>query len=187
MSSPELAQTVLSVRLLPRRAMLAAALLAAGLVGGCFQPLYSEATLSPQTGGSVRSALRSVEIPEIKGLIGHYLRNDLVFELDGSGAPDADKRLRFDAAINEAIEVVTVDYLNARADSAVLVATATWSLKDKASGKTVSSGVNSIRVPYERSSQRFATVRAARDAQIRAAKSLATIIRGQMAADLVTG
>lgn len=187
MSSPEFAQPVGSWSLWARRAMLTTALLVAAFAGGCFQPLYSEATLSPQTGGSVRSALRSVEIPEIKGLIGHYLRNELVFELDGSGAPDAEKRLRFDAAISEAIDVVTVDYLNARADSAVLVATATWSLKDKVSGKVVSSGVNSIRIPYERSSQRFATVRAARDAQLRAAKTLATIIRGQMAADLVTG
>jgi len=187
MSSPEFAQTLRSAWVSPRRAMLAAALIASAFAGGCFQPLYSEATLSPQTGGSVRSALRSVEIPEIKGLIGHYLRNELVFELDGGGAADAEKRLRFDASIAEAIDVVTVDYLNARADSAVLVVTATWSLKDKISSKTVSSGVNTIRIPYERSSQRFATVRAARDAQLRAAKSLATIIRGQMAADLVTG
>lgn len=186
MSSPEFAQTLRSTRLLPRRTMLAAALLAAAFTGGCFQPLYSEATLSPATGGSVRSALRSIEIPEIKGLIGHYLRNELVFELDGSGEPDATKRLVFSASVSESIDVVTVDYLNARADSAVLVASATWSLKDKA-GKIVSSGVNTIRIPYERSSQRFATVRAARDAQVRAAKSLATIIRGQMAADLVTG
>ena len=47
--------------------------------------------------------------------------------------------------------------------------------------------MNIVRAPYERSSQRFASVRAARDAQIRAAKNLATLIRGQIAADLVTG
>lgn len=187
MSSPDYAKPIPSARTLSRRIALATALLAASFAGGCFQPLYSEATLSPQTGGSVRSAFKSVEIPEIKGQIGHFLRNELVFELDGGGAPDAAKRLRFDASIAESIDVVTVDYLNARADSAVLVVTATWSLRDKASSKTVSSGVNTIRIPYERSSQRFATVRAARDAQVRAAKSLATIIRGQMAADLVTG
>jgi len=68
----------------------------------------------------------------------------------------------------------------------VLVATATWSLTDTKTGKVVSSGVNSVRAPYERSSQRFATVRAARDAQVRAAKNLATIVRGQIAADLTS-
>lgn len=169
-----------------RRAMLAAALGAAALAGGCFQPLYAENTRSI-TGGNVKNTLKEVEIPEIKGLMGHYLRNELVFELDGGGEPDRAKRLKFNTSIAESIEVVTVDYQNGRADSAVLVATATWTVTEIASGKVVAKGTNVVRAPYERSSQRFATVRAARDAQIRAAKNLATLIRGQMAADLVAG
>jgi len=68
----------------------------------------------------------------------------------------------------------------------VLVATATWKVTRIGTGEVVSSGTNSVRAPYERSSQRFATVRAARDAQIRAAKNLATIVRGQIAADLTS-
>ena len=95
--------------------------------------------------------------------------------------------LHFLFQISESLEVVTVDYANGRADSAILVATATWSLTDTASGKVVSKGSNVVRAPYGRSSQRFATVRAARDAQIRAAKNLATLIRGQIAADLFAG
>lgn len=168
------------------RLMLAAALAVAALAGGCLQPLYAENTRSI-TGNSVRETLKEVEVPEIKGLVGHYLRNELVFELDGGGEPGRTKRLRFDTKISEALEVVTVDYANGRADSAILVATATWTLTETASGKVVSSGTNIVRAPYERSSQRFATVRAARDAQIRAAKNLATLIRGQISADLVAG
>jgi LPS-assembly lipoprotein len=166
--------------------MLAAALIAAAAAGGCFQPLYAENTRSV-TGGSVKDAFKEIEVPEIKGLIGHYLRNELVFELDGGNEPDRVKRLKFQSQISESLEVVTVDYTNGRADSAILVATATWSLTDTVSGKVVSKGTNIVRAPYERSSQRFATVRAARDAQIRAAKNLATLIRGQIAADLVAG
>lgn len=169
-----------------RRAMLVAVMGMAALAGGCLQPLYAENTASV-TGGSVRNAMKEVDIPEIKGLIGHYLRNELVFELDGGGEPDLTKRLRLDAKVSEALEVVTVDYANGRADSAILVATATWTLTDARSGKVVSFGTNVVRAPYERSVQRFATVRAARDAQIRAAKNLATLIRGQLAADLVAG
>jgi LPS-assembly lipoprotein len=168
---------------LPRRSVLAAVLLAAGLAGGCFQPLYSDYATST-AGGSIKTAMRSIEIPEIKGLIGHYFRNELVFELDGSGEPDMPKTLKLQATISESIEVVTVDYAYGRADSAVLVATATWKLTRQGTGEVVSSGTNSVRTPYERSAQRFATVRAARDAQVRAAKNLATIIRGQIAADL---
>ena len=68
----------------------------------------------------------------------------------------------------------------------MLVATVSWKLVRLGSGEVVSTGTNSVRVPYERSSQRFATVRAARDAQIRAAKNLATIVRGQIAADITS-
>ena len=165
---------------------LSAALLAAATAGGCFQPLYAENTRSV-TGGSIKDAFKEIEVPEMKGLIGHYLRNELVFELDGGNEPDRTKRLKFQSQISESLEVVTVDYANGRADSAILVATANWSLTDTTSGKVVSQGMNVVRAPYERSSQRFATVRAARDAQIRAAKNLATLIRGQIAADLFAG
>ena len=43
---------------------------------------------------------------------------------DGGNEPDRAKRLTFQTQISEAIEVVTVDYANGRADSAILVATA---------------------------------------------------------------
>ena len=170
----------------PRRVLLAAALTVAALAGGCFQPLYSDYTASTIAGSSVKTALRGVEIPEIKGLIGHYFRNELVFELDGGGDSDVQKTSKLETAITESVEIVTVDYANGRADSAVLVATATWKLTQNGTGKILASGTNSVRVPYERSSQRFATVRAARDAQVRAAKNLATIVRGQIAADLTS-
>ena len=169
-----------------RRAMLAAVMGMAALAGGCLKPLYAENTASV-TGASVRTTMKEVDVPEIKGLVGHYLRNELVFELDGGGEPDRTKRLKFNASVAEALEVVTVDYANGRADSAILVATATWTVTEIGSGKVLSFGTNVVRAPYERSSQRFSTVRAARDAQIRAAKNLATLIRGQMAADLVAG
>lgn len=168
-----------------RSILLAVALTAAALSGGCLQPLYAESTTSI-VGGSVRNALRDVEIAEIKGLTGHYLRNELAFELDGGAANVAPKRLKLIASVTDALEVVTVDFINSRADSAILVARATWSVTDIASGKIVSRGTNMVRAPYERSAQRFATASAARDAQIRAARSLATLIRGQLSADLVS-
>jgi len=171
---------------LPRRSLLAAVLTVAALAGGCFQPLYSDSTTSTIAGSSVKTALRGIEIPEIKGLIGHYFRNELVYELDGSGDPDAHRTSKLEAAVSESVEVVTVDYANGRADSAVLVATITWKLTQNGTGKVLASGTNSVRVPYERSSQRFATVRAARNAQVSAAKNLATIVKGQIAADLTS-
>lgn len=185
MSLPDAETQGLRAPVPARRMLLVGALLAAAFAGGCLRPLYAESTTSA-IGGSVGSALKSIDIPEIKGLVGHYLRNELAFEFDGGGDPDAQKRLTFNTAVAESIQVVTVDYANGRADSAVLVATATWTLKRIDNGQTVAYGTNTARATYERSSQRFATVRAARDAQIRAAKSLAQLIKGQIAADLTS-
>ena len=73
----------------------------------------------PLPAAASRTRCSEIEVPEIKGLIGHYLRNELVFELDGGGEPD---RTETDEAsrrrCTESIEVVTVDYANGRADSA---------------------------------------------------------------------
>lgn len=165
---------------------LAAALAFAALSGGCFQPLYGEGTVS-KVGGNVRNAMLSIEVPEIKGLVGHYLRNELVFEFDGGGAPDRQKILKLNATTTESLEVITVDYANGRADSAILIATADWQLVRAGSNEVVASGQSVVRAPYERSQQRFASLRAARDAQVRAAKELAQLIKARVAAALVAG
>lgn len=165
---------------------LAAALGLAALTGGCFQPLYGEGTVS-KVGGNVRNAMLGIEVPEIKGLVGHYLRNELVFEFDGGGAPDRQKILKLTATTTESLEVITVDYANGRADSAVLVATADWQLTRAGSNEVVASGQSVVRAPYERSQQRFSSLRAARDAQVRAAKNLAQLIKARVAAALVAG
>lgn len=166
--------------------VLAAALALAALAGGCFQPLYGEGTVS-KVGGNVRNAMLGIEVPEIKGLVGHYLRNELVFEFDGGGAPDRQKILTLTASTSETLEVITVDYANGRADSAVLVATANWQLIRAGSNEVVASGQSVVRAPYERSQQRFASLRAARDAQVRAAKNLAQLIKARVAAALISG
>lgn len=165
---------------------LAAALGFAALVGGCFQPLYGEGTVS-KVGGNVRNAMLGIDVPEIKGLVGHYLRNELVFEFDGGGAPDRQKILKLEATTKESLEVITVDYANGRADSATLIATVDWQLLRVGSNEVVASGQSVVRAPYERSQQRFASLRAARDAQIRAAKNLAQLIKARVAAALVAG
>ncbi|MGL4975362.1 MAG: LPS assembly lipoprotein LptE [Bosea sp. (in: a-proteobacteria)] len=168
-----------------RRLALAIAGLAALSVGGCFRPLYGEGTVSV-TGGSVRSALAGIEVASIPDRLGHYLRNELVFDLDGSGQ-ESEKRLLLTVKVTEALDIVSVDYSTGRADSATLVATAIWTLSNKSTGQAVTNGTSIARASYDRSSQRFATVRAARDAQIRAARSLSELIRNRIATALVAG
>ncbi len=151
---------------------------AAPLLGGCFRPLYgSSVAANVPGGGSVRDALQAIEVAEIPDRLGHYLRNDLVFELDGSGR-NGPKRFWLSIEVRDSIEVVLVNSQTDRADAATLVVTATYQLapidqKDKPFHR----GTITERLTYDRNPQRFAALRAARDAQIRAARVLAVQIR----------
>src|SRR5208282_662913 len=68
------------------RARAAAALLMALGLGGCFQPLYGEAAHP----GLVED-LRAVEVAPIKDRIGHYLGDNLISNLNGTGETPAAK------------------------------------------------------------------------------------------------
>src|SRR3954469_18851174 len=75
-----------------RLARLALTLAAAGLVAGCFQPLYGER--SPDGGSALRERLRTVAIQEIavpansdEARLAVQIKNDLIFSFNGGGAP----------------------------------------------------------------------------------------------------
>jgi LPS-assembly lipoprotein len=172
---------------LPRRGFLmAAASGVAMLAGGCLRPLYGDVAASVPGGGNVKDVLRAIEVSSIPDLVGHYLRNELVFELDGSGQ-DSPKRYQLSIVVKESTDVTVVDANSGRADSATLVLDASWTLIAMADSKAIASGDSYARVTFDRSSQRFSTLRASRDARIRGAKVLAGLIRNRIAASLVTG
>lgn len=162
--------------------------LTAPLLGGCFRPLYgSSVSANVPGGGSVRDALRAIEVAEIKDRLGHYLRNDLAFELDGTGQPSP-KRFLLTISVTERIDVVLVNSQTERADAASLVVTADYTLtSNEEKGKVVATGRLKETVSYDRNPQRYAALRAARDAQIRASRSLAVQIRDQLAARFASG
>jgi LPS-assembly lipoprotein len=167
----------------------AAGLLALALplvLGGCLRPMYGPTA----SGAPLQDVLASIEIepvitPPLQERVGHYLRSELVFDLDGSGQPRP-KRYKLKIAIAESVQSPIVDTVTGRAVSATLSATATYSLATL-DGKVVvppSTAISSA--SYDRSIQRFATVRAARDADIRVARVLADQIKTQLAAALAT-
>lgn len=166
---------------------LALLIMAAGIgafSGGCLRPLYADSTIATG-GGSVREALRSINILPIPELAGHYLRNELVFDLDGTGQ-DAIKRYSLAVTLSESTDVVVVNSTSGRADSATLILTGSWTLTSDA-GKVLYKGQDFARVTYDRSAQQFATLRAARDARIRGAKVLSGMIRNRLAASFASG
>jgi LPS-assembly lipoprotein len=109
-----------------------------------------------------------------------------VFDLDGSGNAPA-KLYKLSVTVTEGLDVTVTDYSTGRADSATLVATAAYVLTEQGSNRELFTGTAVARASYDRSVQRFANLRAARNAQERAAKSLSNLIRNRIAAGFAGG
>ncbi|APF36035.1 hypothetical protein BOQ54_00730 [Chelatococcus daeguensis] len=160
--------------------------LALGLAG-CLRPLYAERA----DGTSVQDSLRTIEvasIPDIPGQerLAHYLRNELVYELTGgNGALEPRYRLQISPAGIQ-VRTAIVDTVSGNAQSANLQATANFVLTRIGEEKPVMTGKATASASYDRNPQRFASVRAARDAEIRVAKELADQISTRIAATLAT-
>lgn len=167
-------------------ARLLAVAMAAGAVSACLRPLYGPTA----TGEPLRNVLAAIDVPKVntsfnKERIGHYLRSDLVFDLDGSGQP-APKRYKLAILVRDSLSSPIVDTATGRALSATLNADADFTLTTLDGTQTIAKGTASASATYERSAQRFAGVRAAREAEIRAAKLLSEQIKTRIAAALVS-
>lgn len=165
-----------------RTPRICAVAIAVMLLAGCIRPLYGPAASG---GGSVQDILASTSIDPIPDRIGHFLREDLRFELDGSGMP-VSPRYRLSIAVFNRVQTPIVDTVTGRADAATLVAEATFSMRRIADESIIVSGKAVGSASYDRTQQRFANVRAARDAEIRIAKLLAEQIRTRLAAAVVS-
>jgi LPS-assembly lipoprotein len=166
----------------------------AALLGGCFQPLYSERAIS---GGNetVAQALRHVDVPEIKTArgtridrVGFEVRNNLIYGLTGGGgaAPPA---YRLDIQLTSNQQQIVVDASSGRADVANYGIDATYTMTDLASGKVVVRSATSARVSFNipGQQQRFAGERGLRDAENRAAGVIADAIRNRLASYFTAG
>jgi LPS-assembly lipoprotein len=165
-----------------RAIRLAAASALAALLSGCIQPLYAPTTLSTQ-GTSIRTALASVEVPMVPDRFGHTIRNELVFLLEGRDGNEP-KRYRLLLAASENVSATIVNSATQRADSASVNASVNYRLISNATNGEIASGSATGFATYERSTQRFANLRAARDAQQRVARQLAEQIHVQLATKL---
>jgi LPS-assembly lipoprotein len=151
--------------------------LASGLAG-CFQPLYSEAAHP----GLVED-LRAIEVAPIKDRIGHYLADNLTTELNGTGQTPTPK-YRLTVTVSVAGTTPTVSALTNVATSATVTGDARFTLNKIDGGAEVLAGSATAAAAYDRSQQRYNDLRAARDAEIRLARSLSQEISLRLAAQL---
>lgn len=155
-------------------------------LSGCFRPLYGPAA----SGEALQTVLASIDVPELKwadsqARIGHYLRSEIVFALNGSGM-SVPKRYKLDLSLNQTLSTPIVDSESGRAQSATIGGTLAYTLTSLDGTTVYTKGVATSSATYDRFDQRFATVRAARDAEIRLARVLAEQVKTRLAATLAT-
>ena len=159
--------------------ILVCAVAALGL-SGCFQPLYA-----PVNGVDAGEELRAVAIDPIPERLGHYLHNELVLAFDGTGG-GTPPRYHLEVVARERLLTPLVDTFSGRADAATIAVEADYKLVPIGGGEPVTAGTAITNAAYDRSAQRFANIRAARDSEIRVAKTLADQIRTRIAAALIS-
>jgi LPS-assembly lipoprotein len=151
------------------------------LVGGCVQPLYM--TAAPG-GGAVGDELQLIKVEPIPDRLGHYVTNELISQLNGTGSSPPPK-YRLVVTLTERMSTPIINTFTGQAEAAAIAVDAKYQLFAVAGGdKPLVSGSVMEFVSYDRTSQRLSNVRAARDAEIRNAKTIAEQIRTRIAAAL---
>ncbi len=146
------------------------------------RPLYGSGSFLAN--GAQAEKMQSVAIDEISGRLGHYLGDDLKLDLNGTGEP-TDPKYHLVITLTESTETPLIDTVEGLATSATIVTTARFRLVPTANEK-VFVGKAYVAASYDRNTNRFTNVRAARDAEIRDARRLADEITTQVAAELAS-
>jgi LPS-assembly lipoprotein len=165
----------------------------AGLVAGCFEPLYGR---NPSLGDeSIRDKLAEVLIAPIparqgtpQARIAVGMHNALQYDLNGAAGVVAPTH-RLEVVVTPIEVSVTIDPVSGRPTEEIGGVTATYQLVEIATGKIVLKDSTFAHVGYDipGPQQRFTKQRAQIDAQDRAVKVAAEAIRNRLASYFVAG
>ncbi|MHB2266977.1 LPS assembly lipoprotein LptE [Aliihoeflea sp. PC F10.4] len=177
MSLPD---TVRSRRLVTLAALLSFVALAACTV----QPLHGNPTPS-SPGGTVSAQMASVGVAPVGNRVSQEVRNHLIFLLSGgAGEPSAPQyNARLSVSVSDAAALSIQRGRDDEPTASLVTVTVSYVLTDS-TGRTVGQGRRSAQAPYDVSAQQFAALRASRDAQNRAAREAAELVRLAIAQNL---
>ena len=156
---------------------LAGALAGALSLGGCLQPMYGNFA---ENGPGLDSQMQLIAIEPIPERIGHYLGDDLIFALNGTGSHPTPKYRLF-VAVTEEVQTPLIDTVSGRASAATVVLNANYRLVRIDTNEELTAGKSFVFKSYDRTSDRFSNIRAARDAEIHDAKALSDELRIRLA------
>lgn len=171
---------------LVRASAVAGALLMLSLAAGCtVRPLLG--TQPGPTGLESATDLSSVAIEPVETRFAQEVRNQLIFLFRGGQAEAANPRYRLDLAVSRSVtSAVQIQHGNENEPTAGTVTlTGGYRLADAATGEILAHGQRDVSAAFDRPRQEFAVLRAQRDAEDRAARELAELIRLAVAQDLV--
>src|SRR5574337_1126429 len=176
-SSMSLSKRIFTAGSPKKASVLGAAFVFAAVLSGCVEPLYG----SKIVGGSIVSEMQAIKVDPIPDRIGHYLENELIFALNGTGSTPTPK-YRLSVTVRERLTTPIVNTVTGEAQAGDVNVDADYRLYPIAGGgEPIAHGNVTQFVVYDRSTQRLSNVRAARDAEIRNAKILADQIRTRIA------
>ena len=161
------------------------AIVAAATLSACqVRPLYGEA--GARSGGDSR--LAAVAVEEVATRDAQQVRNHLIFLINGGQAETAEPRWRVNLGISSATTGALARQVSTTEDAAPTAATVTMTtlyvIADAGTGETVASGKRQVASSFDRPGQSFASARAQRDAEDRAARELAEQLRLAILQDL---
>jgi LPS-assembly lipoprotein len=186
MSLPEDSKPAVAGRLRP--ALLAGLFFCTALVSACtVRPLYSNAPLSSGSTVGAAEEMASIAVKPVKTRYAQQVRNNLIFALTRGAGEPATPAYSLELGVTELVQSaatiqVTTDQDEPTAGTVTL--TAAYKLTEAGTSKVVGTGERSISSSFDRPSQEFASYRAQIDAENRAARELAELLRLAIAQDL---
>ncbi len=172
-----------------------AALVCVGLLAlpmaGCFRPMYAETT---GDGTALPEKFGEIEIVFAPGRIGNEVRNELIFNLTGGAGNPAGAPYQLVLQVTDSSTVsAVVDPYTGLPEVELVSVDVGWQLIDTtkpvpagAKPTPVKTGTAFGKASIDSGYQRFARERALRDAQDRASRVAAEMIRGQLASYFIT-
>lgn len=158
-------------------------------LAGCFTPVYAPTASAP---GGVAEQLKQIDVGTVRvsgggEVMAHELRSELIFALDGERTETVEKRYRITAVIAAQRSSPIISTATGRAAAGAISANVTWQIEDLETERIVLAGSQRGEASYDRTDQRFAALRARREAEQRLARQLARHVATQIAIDFRTG
>lgn len=169
-----------------RVSLLTGLALAFAVASGCtVRPLLATPDVAP---GSVAAApaLSSIAVSPVDTRYAQQVRNHLIFLLNGGAGQPANARYTLDLSVTRSTSAAAQIQVGTDNEptAGTLTMIASYTIKDGQTAQPVATGRRQVTSAYDVPRQEFAALRAVRDAEDRAARELAELLRLALGQDL---